>query len=99
VQLRALTRMPVARLEAERTCHIDTPYPDGQSYRQVMYQMRSFLGDIAPRHQGETILMIAHSANRWAIQSLLNGQTLEALVVAPFAWQPGWRFPVPDGWR
>jgi broad specificity phosphatase PhoE len=93
-----LNGMPVARLESERTGHIDTPYPDGQSYRQVLDQMRSFLRDLAPRHQGETVLLIAHSANRWALQCLLGGQTMDALVAAPFAWQPGWRFTVPDGW-
>ena len=92
----ALNGMPVARLESERTRHVDTPYPDGQSYRQVLDQMRSFLGDMAPRHQGETVLLIAHSANRWALQCLLDGQTMDALVTAPFAWQPGWRFTVPE---
>ena len=84
----ALNGMP-ARLGSERTRHIDTPYPDGQSYRQVLDQMRSFLRDLAPRHRGETVLLIAHSANRWALQCLLGGQTMEALVAAPFAWQPG----------
>jgi broad specificity phosphatase PhoE len=94
----ALNGMPVARLEAGRAQHVDTPYPDGQSYRQVVDQMRSFLRDVAPRHQNETILLIAHSANRWALQCLLEGQLLEALLDAPFDWQPGWRFTVPDTW-
>jgi broad specificity phosphatase PhoE len=88
----------VARLEAERRRHVDVPFPDGQSYRQVADQMRSFLGDVAPRHQGQTILLVAHSANRWALQCLLDGQPLEELVDAPFDWQPGWRFTLPDGW-
>lgn len=90
--------MPVARLETERAQHIDTPYPDGQSYRQVVDQMRSFLRDVAPRHQNQTILLIAHSANRWALQCLPEGRPLEASLAAPFEWQPGWRFTVPDMW-
>jgi broad specificity phosphatase PhoE len=94
----SLNGMPVARLEAERAQHVDTPYPNGQSYRQVVDQARSFLRDVALRHQNETILLIAHSANRWALQCLLEGRTLEALLDAPFAWQPGWRFSVPDVW-
>jgi broad specificity phosphatase PhoE len=91
-----LNGMPVARLEAERGQHLDIPYPGGQSYRQVVDQMRSFLREVAPRHQNQTILLIAHSANRWALQCLLEGQKLEALVGAAFEWQPGWRFTVPD---
>jgi broad specificity phosphatase PhoE len=94
----ALNGMPVAHLESERLRRIDIPFPDGQSYRQVLDQMRSFLRDVAPRHTGETVLVIAHSANRWALQCLLDGQTMESLVAAPFAWQPGWRFTIPDDW-
>jgi broad specificity phosphatase PhoE len=94
----ALNGMPVTRLEAERAQHLDTPYPDGQSYRQVVDGMRSFLRQVAPRYQNQTILVIAHSANRWALQCLLDGRMLEALVGAPFDWQPGWRFTLPDTW-
>jgi alpha-ribazole phosphatase/probable phosphoglycerate mutase len=90
--------MPVARLEAERMHRLDVPYPEGQSYRQVVDEMRSFLRDVAHRHQNQTILLIAHSANRWALQCLLGGQRLEELLDAPFSWQPGWRFTVPDAW-
>ena len=94
----ALNGMPVARLEAERARHIHTPYLDGQSYAQVVDQTRSFLREVTLRHQDQTILLIAHSANRWALQCLLEGKTLEALVDAPFDWQPGWRFTLPDVW-
>ena len=76
----ALNGLPVARLEAERTQHIDTPYASGQNYRQVVTQMRAFLREAVLRHQNQTILVIAHSANRWA----LEGQLLEALLHAPF---------------
>ena len=37
-----LNGMPVARLEAERVHRLDVPYPEGQSYRQVVDEMRSF---------------------------------------------------------
>jgi broad specificity phosphatase PhoE len=94
----ALNGMPVARLEAERALHVDNAYPDGQSYGQVVDQMRSFLRDVVPRYQNQTILLIAHSANRWALECLLEGKALEALLDAPFDWQRGWRFTVPDTW-
>jgi len=94
----ALNGMPVARLKTERARHIETPYPDGQSYRQVVNQMSAFLREVAPRHRDRTILLIAHSANRWALQCLLDHQMLDELVDAPFDWQPGWRFSVPDSW-
>ena len=94
----ALNGMPVARLAAERAGHIDVPFPGGQSYRQVVMQTRAFLRDLAAGYDGATVLIIAHSANRWALDHLLQGVPLEDLVDAPFHWQEGWRYTLPDGW-
>jgi hypothetical protein len=41
---------------------------------------------------GERVLVIAHSANRWAIQHLLHGTPLADVIEAPFDWQPGWEY-------
>ena len=38
--------------------------------------------------------MIAHSANRWALDHLVDGAPLEELVDAPFDWQEGWLYVV-----
>jgi broad specificity phosphatase PhoE len=84
--------MPVAQLEAVRAQHIDEPFPDGESYRQVVDRVREFLGDIATEFEHGRIVLISHSAPRWALQHRLCGLALEDLVAAPFAWQPGWRF-------
>ena len=73
-----------------RRLHIDVPFPGGESYRQVVERTRSFLEEVRVRHEAERILVIAHSANRWALQHLLEGAPLEQLVDAPFDWQPGW---------
>jgi len=89
-----LNGMPVADLTALRRSYIDTPFPGGQSYRDVVDATRAFLSDLAAMHDDQTVLVIAHSANRWALQHLLHGDPLEDLVDAPFAWQPGWEFMV-----
>ncbi len=90
--------MPVTRLVAERRRHIDEPWPGGQSYRQVVGQMREFLCDLVADRDGSRMLVIAHSANRWALQCLLENAALEALVDAPFDWQPGWTYHLPSGY-
>ena len=36
------------------------------------------------------MLVIGHSATRWALEHLLKGVPLEELVEAPFDWQEGW---------
>ena len=38
-------------------------------------------------------MVIGHSATRWALDNLLNGTALEALV-GPFDWQEGWEYVV-----
>lgn len=93
-----LNGMPVALLAVERARHIDEPFPGGQSYRQVMDQTRDLLTELVTRWQGRRVLLIAHSANRWALEHLLHGHPLEELVDAPFDWQPGWLYRLPTSW-
>jgi alpha-ribazole phosphatase/probable phosphoglycerate mutase len=93
-----LNGMPVARLAAERARHIAEPYPEGQSYRQVVAAMRDFLHDLAATWDGSKVLIIAHSANKWALDYLLDGIALEDSVDAPFGWQEGWQYSLPTGW-
>jgi len=85
----------VARLAAERSRHIDEPWPGGQSYREVVEQTRDFLRDLIAGWDGQKVLLIAHSANRWALDHLLHGTPLEDLVDAPFNWQEGWPYMTP----
>lgn len=84
-----------AALAAQRSQHIDEPFPGGQSYRDVLAATKDFLSDLAIRWDGSRILLIAHSANRWALDCLLTGADLEELVRAPARWQPGWEYTVP----
>jgi broad specificity phosphatase PhoE len=94
----ALNGTPVARLAAERRRHIDDPYPQGQSYRQVVTQTADFLRDLARDWDGRRVVVISHSANKWALDCLLHGSALEDLVDAPFGWREGWLYVLPVGW-
>jgi broad specificity phosphatase PhoE len=94
-----LNGAPVASLRP-RTQYVDRPFPGGQSYREVLDQTREFLAELAQRYDGQKVLLVAHSANRWALKHLLDGGTpLEDLVDAPFEWQPGWEYELPAGWH
>lgn len=83
---------PVSEVAALRSRYIDTPWPGGQSYRQVVAEMAGFLRDVMKEWQGRVVLLVSHSANRWALQNLLYGTPLEELVDAPFEWRPGWEY-------
>jgi broad specificity phosphatase PhoE len=84
----------VELVAAVRGRHVDEPFPGGESYRQVVERTCAFLDDVVAEHDGERIVVIAHSANRWALDHLVEGAPLEELVDAPFAWQEGWLYVV-----
>ena len=91
-----LNGAPTADLdEQERLRRIDEPFPGGESYRQVVERTRSFLNELFPDRDGSRVLLIAHSANRWALQHLLLGAALEEVVGTPFDWQGGWEYALP----
>lgn len=85
-------------VDAERPRHIEEPWPGGQSYRDVVRGMASFLEELAGSHDGERVLLIGHSATRFALDHLLTGIRLEDVVTSPYVWQPGWEYALPDGW-
>lgn len=94
-----LNGMPRAQLDAERASHLDDPWPDGESYRQVVARTASFLEDLVRDRDGRRALVIAHSANRWALEHLLRGVDLADQVAAGTTWQPGWEYVIPTAWR
>lgn len=93
-----LNGAPVEHVAEVRDAHIDVPFPGGQSYREVVENTQAFLRDLAREWNGKRVLVIAHSANRWALQHLLEGVPLQDVIEAPFAWQEGWEYVVPDGY-
>ena len=86
----ALNGAPHEELEAAK--HLDVPYPGGESYRDVVTRVASFLGDVRRGWDGKRVVVVSHAAPRWALQHLLDGIPLETLLEAPFDWQPGWKF-------
>ncbi|HVB09543.1 MAG TPA: histidine phosphatase family protein [Bacillota bacterium] len=78
-----------------RLRHIDVPFPNGESYRQVVARVGEFLVDLGAAWEGRRLVVIGHTATRWAIEHLLLGRDLAEAVAAPFAWQPGWAFRLP----
>ena len=53
--------------------------------------MRAFLDDLSPEFDGGRVVVVGHSATRWALDHLLSGKPLEELV-GPFDWQEGWEY-------
>jgi alpha-ribazole phosphatase/probable phosphoglycerate mutase len=79
-------------IAAERARRVDLPFPGGESYHGAVARVASFLEDVRGGCAGERILLIGHTATRWALDHLLEGRTLEQVVTAPFDWREGWEY-------
>ena len=89
-----LNGAPVAALEP-RAARVKTPYPGGQSYLDVLELTRAFLEDVKRWYDGQVVLVVAHSANRWSFEHLLGSRApFEELITSPFNWQPGWEYVI-----
>ncbi len=75
-----------------RLAHVETPFPGGESYRDTVARMAEFLADLRTGWDGRRVVLIGHTATRWALDHLLDGADLAAAVAAPFAWREGWRY-------
>ena len=91
--------MPRTQLDAERAGHVEVPWPDGESYRDVVGRTASFLEELVASYDGRRVLVVAHSANKVALDHLLLAAPLDELVGRGMDWQPGWEYVVPGDWR
>jgi broad specificity phosphatase PhoE len=87
-----LNGCPSADLRGTRAAHISVPYPDGQSFNDVIEDVDLFLAELAAAWDGKRVLIIGHTATRWALDKLILGVPLEQTVDAPFDWKPGWEY-------
>lgn len=87
------TGCPTRDLEAVRLRHIRDPFPGGESYEAVVRRVQRFLHDVSAP-PGEAVLVIGHRATWYALEHLLAGRPLAAVMAAPWQWQPGWRYRV-----
>ena len=84
------TRCKVEQMDSGRLDFVDKPFPQGESYRDVVTRVREFLQD-QPRDTRE-ILIIGHRATWYALEHLLRRRDLREVIAAPWKWQPGWSY-------
>jgi 2,3-bisphosphoglycerate-dependent phosphoglycerate mutase len=83
---------PADEHQRDRARHVDRPYPQGESWRQATARVARFLDDLPLRWDGVRVLIVGHSATRWALDHYLNGVPLVRLATQEFAWQEGWEY-------
>ena len=90
-----LNGRPAEEIEEQRADRIDSPFPGGESYRQVAHRVGEFLAELSETWEGQRVVVIGHAATKWALDLLLDGVPFEQNVNTPFEWQEGWHYTVP----
>jgi broad specificity phosphatase PhoE len=83
-----LNGMPRPLLDEQRVRRVDEPWPGGESWRQAVARVSSFLDEV----RGQRVLVIGHVATRWALDHRVYGRSLDELAAAEFDWRPGWEY-------
>lgn len=83
------TRRPIVEVDIARVKHIFEPFPDGESYAQVVARMRDLLNEVERDWSGKRVLMIGHRATWYSLEHLISGRDLRDVVSGPWSWQPG----------
>lgn len=96
-----LNGMPAVELHRRRLAHLDDPYPGGESWRDALKRVNTFLDDLAgplgERWNDVPVLIIGHVATKWALDCRLTGRSLEELAGEDFAWREGWDYELSRG--
>jgi broad specificity phosphatase PhoE len=91
-----LTRQHTSKIEQRRQLHLVDPFPNGESYQQVVDRVSGWLSEVLQRIDAGTALIIGHRATYYALEHLLNQVTLHKAVTSPWRWQPGWTYHLPS---
>ena len=89
-----LTRRPSSEIEQRRLLHLTVPFPNGESYEQVVDRVSGWLSEAMPHVDAGTVLVIGHRATFYALEHLLRRVTLHETVTSPWVWQPGWTYHI-----
>jgi|GEM_PF-185386 len=77
---------------------IDTPFPQGESYKDVEARLASFVDFLRVNYDDKHVAIVAHQAPQLALDVILGGKTWQQAIKEDWrktkAWQPGWEYIV-----
>lgn len=80
------------------TDFVDTPFPNGESYKDVEKRMIDFIKYLKMDWDGKHIAIVAHQAPQLALDVIVKGKTWQQAIDEDWrkrkAWQPGWNYEV-----
>lgn len=78
--------------------HIDVPFPNGESLKDVEKRVREFVEFIKQNYEGKTIGIVAHRAPQLAFEVITKKISWEEANAKDWRkigdWQPGWEYVI-----
>lgn len=78
--------------------HIDEPFLNGESLKDVEKRIRSFIDDVLKEYKGKTIGIVAHRAPQLAFEVITKNISWEKANACDWRktgdWQPGWWYDI-----
>lgn len=76
--------------------HIDSPFPNGESMKDVEKRLRDFCKYLLDNYDGKTIALVAHKAPQLALEVITKNITWEEAIKNDWrktkSWRPGWEY-------
>lgn len=73
-----------------------TPFPGGESYRDVEKRVRLFLEEISAKYDNRHIAIVSHRGPQLAMDVLCKGKSWSEAIASDWRhtkkWQPGWEY-------
>lgn len=78
--------------------HIDTPFPNGESLKDVEKRINSFISFLKNNYDNKKIAIVAHKAPQLALDVIIKNMTWEDALANDWRltgnWQPGWEYNI-----
>lgn len=80
--------------------YIDSPFPNGESLKDVEERIKDFINDIKKEYSGKIVGIVAHRAPQLAFEVLTKKITWEDAILNDWRktgnWQPGWEYIIKE---
>lgn len=91
-----MTHAPSEKIQKEQLKRISEPFPNGESYKEVVERVKNFLIELLCSNHYKRILIIGHRGTWYAIEHLLNKKSLQDVINTEWQWQPGWIYELKE---
>ncbi len=79
---------------------ISTPFPDGESYEDVLHRVRELIEEVRREYPGKSVAFVSSKAPQLCLDVILKGNTWEEAFANDWRktknWQAGWEYQIDE---